>query len=113
MDDKMVLSGEMNELKKTIEYLQQLKEKLQRSEEQYRFLAEHSIDVIWRIDEQFQFVYVSPAVKNILGYQAEELVGRHLFCILTQEAINAVVQGHANRKPFIYPGWTAICLYET
>lgn len=99
LDDKASMSNDMDELKKTVEYLRQIKEKLQRSEEEYRFLAENSIDAIWRLDAQFQFVYVSSAVENILGYQPEEMIGRHLFSILTQESINVVIQGYAKRQP--------------
>ncbi len=85
-------------MRKTVEDLRQIKEKLQRSEEMYRFLAENSVDVIWQLDDQFRFVYMSPAVKNILGYEKEELVGRHLFSILTQESITEIIKRYASRK---------------
>jgi len=98
LDGEMQKSGEINELRKTVEELRRVKEKLQRSEERYRFLAENSVDVIWQLDDQFRFVYVSPAVKDILGYQTEEIIGRHLFSILVQESIKIVSQGIANRK---------------
>jgi diguanylate cyclase (GGDEF)-like protein/PAS domain S-box-containing protein len=89
---------EINELRKTVEELLQVKEKLRRSEEMYKFLAENSIDAIWQLDSQMRFVYVSAAVKAILGYQPEEIVGQSLFSILTQESAQIVIRGYANRK---------------
>ena len=97
-DGETQISREMNGLKKTVEDLRLVKEKPQRSEELYRFLAENSVDGIWLLDDQFRFVYVSPAIKDILGYQTEEIIGRHLFSILVQESIKIVSQGYANRK---------------
>ena len=48
---------------------------LSRSEAQYRLLANHSQDVIARLDRSSCRTYVSPAVTAVLGYQPEELVG--------------------------------------
>lgn len=52
---------------------------LQRSEREYRELTETIHDVIWRIDaESLTYLYVSPAVHRLLGYAAEELIGKPL-----------------------------------
>lgn len=98
LDKETLKNEELNKLRKTVENLQQAKEELRRSEELYRFLAENSVDAIWKLDDQFRFVYVSPAVKDILGYQTEEMIGRHLFSILTQESIKTVGEGYAKRE---------------
>lgn len=97
-DGETHADNKMDELAKAVDELRQIKEKLQKSEEMYRFLAENSVDAIWRLDAQFKFVYVSPAAKNIFGYQAEEIIGQHLFSILTKESIKAVTEGFARRK---------------
>jgi PAS domain S-box-containing protein len=44
--------------------------------EQYRLLAEHSSDVIMRVGFDRRCRYVSPAMEQMLGWTAEELVGR-------------------------------------
>lgn len=45
------------------------------SEEKYKFLAEYSTDVIYKIDlETEQYTYVSPAVESIYGYTPKEML---------------------------------------
>ena len=45
------------------------------SEAQYRLLADHALDVIIRLDRSLRRSYVSPAVRAVLGYAPEDLVG--------------------------------------
>ena len=49
---------------------------LRESEELYRNLTERSADLISRTDATGGCIYLSPSVRNILGYEPEELVGR-------------------------------------
>jgi PAS domain S-box-containing protein len=51
-------------------------QELHESERKYRLLTESINDVIWTLDMQFNFTYVSPAIENILGWSAAEV--RHL-----------------------------------
>ncbi len=44
-------------------------------EEQYRLLAQNTLDMIWVTDMELRFTYVNPAVKTMLGYTVEEFVG--------------------------------------
>lgn len=53
-----------------------VKNQLIESESRYKLLAEQSHTVIWEIDAQGKFLYVSPVVKDLLGYEPEELVGK-------------------------------------
>lgn len=45
-------------------------------ERRFKSFVETSHDWIWELDKNANFSYVSPRVKNILGYEPEELVGR-------------------------------------
>lgn len=66
--------------------------------EMYRLIDENSADGIWRLDCQMQFLYVSAAVKAMLGYQPDELVGQSLFSILTVESAEAIRRSFAAKR---------------
>jgi PAS domain S-box-containing protein len=51
--------------------------KLRESEKRFRDIAEFSFDVITTIDSQGVIQYISPSVKDILGFKPEQLVGRN------------------------------------
>ncbi len=50
--------------------------KIQESEEKYKLLAENTTDVISLLDADGRFLYVSPSVINISGYEPQELLGK-------------------------------------
>jgi len=56
--------------------------RLQESEGRYRLLADNTLDAIWIMDLEARFLYLNPSVKNLLGYDPEEMTGRNLreFC---------------------------------
>ncbi len=57
-------------------------ETLRESESRYRLLADNVQDVIWTLDRQARITYVSPSVKQIAGYEVEELVGQHVSMLM-------------------------------
>lgn len=66
-------------------------EKLKKSEEMYRVLAENITDVIWILDpETMYFIYVSPSVYNLRGYTAEEVMAEPMDAALTEEGASFV-----------------------
>jgi len=54
----------------------QAEESLKNSETQFRALTESSEDVIIRFDKDCRQLYVNPAVKKILLFEAKELIGK-------------------------------------
>lgn len=51
---------------------------LQNSEEQYRLLADNTLDVIWTMTPETVFTYVNPAIEQLTGYTPEEWIGSSL-----------------------------------
>jgi diguanylate cyclase (GGDEF)-like protein/PAS domain S-box-containing protein len=49
---------------------------LQSSEERFRRLVQHASDVVQIMDADSRITWVSPAVKQILGYEPDELIGK-------------------------------------
>ena len=52
---------------------------LRESEERFAQTAQVSRSFVWEVDARGRYVYASSGVKDVLGYRAEELVGRMHF----------------------------------
>lgn len=81
-NSKEELIREIENLEKKLNELQHINESeknLEESEFRFRLLAENSTDMIARHDKAGKFLYVSPACKNLLGYEPEELIGHSVF----------------------------------
>ena len=67
-------------------------EELRRSEAQFRLLAENADDVIWTMDLQGRFTYISPSVQKLRGYTPQEVMDQSLEKALTPDSL-LLVQG--------------------
>jgi PAS domain S-box-containing protein len=63
---------------------------LRESERKFRFLAEKMVDIVWTIDRDFQTIYVSPSIKNVLGFTPEERKRQSLEEMITPESLQKV-----------------------
>jgi PAS domain S-box-containing protein len=78
-----------------IEARKRAEEMLQKRERRYRMLAENINDVIWTVDENLNYTYLSPSAFNLLGYTSEELLGRPLNMLLTPDSQSYVQEATA------------------
>jgi PAS domain S-box-containing protein len=79
-------------------------EALRGSEERFRSLAETTSDWIWEVDTNGIYTYVSPKVKDLLGYEPDEVIGKTPFDLMipneaknVSEKFRAIVE---SRRPF-------------
>jgi len=56
-----------------------------RAEERYRDLIEKEKDIIYTLDCKGNTTFSSPAVKTILGYRPEELIGKNFMVLIPKE----------------------------
>ncbi len=62
-------------------------ERLRQSEEKFRTIVENLNDVIYTLDAQSRFTYVSPSVERVIGYGVNELIGQPFSRFVPAEGI--------------------------
>ena len=60
------------------------------SERRFRDIVNSSVDWIWEVDAAARYTYVSETVQNLLGYTAEEILGKTLFDFMPPEEAERV-----------------------
>lgn len=68
-------------------------EALRESEDKYRHLVEDVSDWVWETDENIVFTYSSPRVRDIIGYEPNEIVGHTPFDFMSQEQAQQTLDG--------------------
>ena len=70
----------------------QTEEALEKSKEQYRKLVENINDAIFSLDADGTITYISPAIRKILGYKPDEMVGKHFTDFIYHEDVDFLIQ---------------------
>lgn len=79
----------------------------------YKYIIESIKDVIWEMDTDFVFTFVSPTAIEATGFQVEELVGCCMLDFLTQESKqNVIIQWKLNELKRIKGELKKITLYD-
>ncbi|MCB1324480.1 MAG: ATP-binding protein [Leptospiraceae bacterium] len=76
--------------------LENLYQKLTRSERQYRTLVENTQDIIFTIDAYGKILMVNRALRHQLNYPAKQVVNRPIYDLLYRENQNSSVGGIAH-----------------
>lgn len=54
----------------------------------YKYIIENVKDVIWELNSNFEFTFVSPNARDMCGYEVEEIIGNKITDFLTEESRN-------------------------
>jgi PAS domain S-box-containing protein len=63
---------------------------LKDSESKFRNLVETTPDMIWEIDKNGIFTYISPQSSFILGYTPQEIIGKNIFSFIEPGAVGRI-----------------------
>jgi len=108
--DKEQLINELMELRTKIAELEhvnarqkQTEKKLAKSEELYRLIAENTSDVLTLQDFNLQarYTYISPSMKDVSGYEPEELLGKSPFELIhpdDKKRLFPILKNYINAK---------------
>jgi PAS domain S-box-containing protein len=68
----------------------QTEQKLRESIERFRSLVETTSDLIWEVDANSVYTYISPKIKDMLGYEPEEIIGKSPFDLMPSDEAERV-----------------------
>lgn len=99
--DSQALAKVNEELKREIKERVRTEKVLKESEERYRtileIIQENSPDIIYCLDPEGRFTFLGGALKSLLGYTSQDLMGRHFQSILRTEDLNRT-EGRFNER---------------
>ncbi len=73
-------------------------QELRLSEAKYRALIEGSSDFIYVLDKDGRFTFANAEVENLLGYTAEEIIGKHFSEVMHPEDQDELGRSFAERR---------------
>jgi PAS domain S-box-containing protein len=81
----------------------QAEESLRESELRFKQVSESAHEWIWEVDSKGKYTYASPVIKELLGYEAEEIVGIKYFYDFfdpenKEEIKQAALEGFARKE---------------
>jgi PAS domain S-box-containing protein len=78
---------------------------LQLSEQKFRSIIETTRDIIWEVDHNGKYTYISPTINKILGFKPIEVIGKFVFDFMPEEEAKRIGKIFKNlvsaRLPFI------------
>ncbi len=83
-----------------------------RSEDKYKLLADSISDVIVQMDGSRKLIYISPSLRKITGWSADEWIGKNILSLVHQDDIMTIKQGQSEslkkNEPFTVE-WRCKC----
>ena len=63
-----------------------------KSEKKFRLIADNSMDVIWTVNLDLVFTYVSPSVENLYGYTIDDVANMEVREVFTPESFQEIME---------------------
>jgi PAS domain S-box-containing protein len=76
---------EVERLLANIQAREQSEQLLREGERRFADIADNALEWIWEVDAGGQYTYASPVVRKILGYEPEEIIGKHFYDLFHPE----------------------------
>jgi PAS domain S-box-containing protein/putative nucleotidyltransferase with HDIG domain len=61
-------------------------------EDRYRNLVENGIDWVWEVNERNVYTYASASVRDILGYEPREVLGKSIFDLVPMVEVSRITK---------------------
>jgi PAS domain S-box-containing protein len=74
-----------------------IRSEIEKAEEMYRLLADHSNDLISLHEPDSTFKYISPSMENLLGYDQSEFIGKRVFSLVYKEDLKSLKKAIKNK----------------
>ena len=68
------------------------------NEQKYRLLAEQMTDVIWELNLDLTFTYISSSIERLSGFSALEITGKNLFDYIEPSMVNQIKSSFIQRQ---------------
>jgi PAS domain S-box-containing protein len=78
-------------------------ERLRRSEERYRLIADNMTDLVAMSDEEGNFAYVSPSYERVLGYGPDTLLGKPIYELVHRDDLPDILSLIEERRKDFQP----------
>ena len=101
VDEVAALGTAMNRMAEHLEQsqraLEESRQKLRQSLEQYRLLSENAMDIVYALDRDGRYSYINASIEQLAGYRPDELIGRRFTEVLPPELRAARLESFERR----------------